>query len=281
MDAQNGSQPFKPDWYADPAGRHQLRYWDGSVWTDDVADSGQASTDPLAQAPPPWTLAISGTCDGCQTPIGSGKRVVYYTGTRTAIRSTGWNTGEETHSFGERSSVLLCQACAKGVAQDAVIRRKMVADGLADTEFWLEGSFVHNFGTQFFGAKNPGSGTQDPYFSPYYVKIRDIVRDKLATPEFADDATVFIPWKGRRSLGAAALTVELDDACVGLGCFTKDFVASVKVPAGVHKVSIGPPHPTPSRATQIIAFEPSAVYEMDARFSRASGRYTSEIRRTG
>jgi hypothetical protein len=39
------------DWYADPAGKHQYRYWDGSAWTDNVADAGQASVDPLVQAP--------------------------------------------------------------------------------------------------------------------------------------------------------------------------------------------------------------------------------------
>jgi Protein of unknown function (DUF2510) len=37
----------KPDWYEDPTGRHQYRYWNGTAWTADVADSGQASTDPL------------------------------------------------------------------------------------------------------------------------------------------------------------------------------------------------------------------------------------------
>lgn len=39
----------KPDWYEDPTGRHQHRYWDGTAWTANVADSGQASTDPLDQ----------------------------------------------------------------------------------------------------------------------------------------------------------------------------------------------------------------------------------------
>lgn len=37
----------KPDWYEDPMGRHQFRYWDGSAWTASVADSGQTSVDPL------------------------------------------------------------------------------------------------------------------------------------------------------------------------------------------------------------------------------------------
>ena len=33
-------------WYADPAGRFELRYWDGSNWTEHVSRSGQQFTDP-------------------------------------------------------------------------------------------------------------------------------------------------------------------------------------------------------------------------------------------
>jgi hypothetical protein len=33
-------------WSADPAGRHELRYWDGSTWTDHVSDGGETSEDP-------------------------------------------------------------------------------------------------------------------------------------------------------------------------------------------------------------------------------------------
>jgi hypothetical protein len=28
----------QPGWHPDPGGRHEHRYWDGSRWTDDVAD---------------------------------------------------------------------------------------------------------------------------------------------------------------------------------------------------------------------------------------------------
>lgn len=49
------------DWRPDPSGRHDYRYWDGQQWTEHVADSGQASIDPLPAdfttppdaAPPP------------------------------------------------------------------------------------------------------------------------------------------------------------------------------------------------------------------------------------
>lgn len=34
-------------WHADPAARHQYRYWDGAQWTDWVADDGVQSLDPL------------------------------------------------------------------------------------------------------------------------------------------------------------------------------------------------------------------------------------------
>jgi hypothetical protein len=35
-------------WQPDPTGRHQLRYWDGSRWTDHVADNGQQALDPIS-----------------------------------------------------------------------------------------------------------------------------------------------------------------------------------------------------------------------------------------
>jgi hypothetical protein len=38
--------PVAPGWAADPYGRHQWRYWDGSRWTDQVADGSTQSTDP-------------------------------------------------------------------------------------------------------------------------------------------------------------------------------------------------------------------------------------------
>lgn len=35
------------DWHPDPTGRHELRYWDGSQWTEHVVDQGVQSTEPL------------------------------------------------------------------------------------------------------------------------------------------------------------------------------------------------------------------------------------------
>ena len=35
------------NWYPDPMGRHQLRYWDGANWTDHVSSNGVQGTDAL------------------------------------------------------------------------------------------------------------------------------------------------------------------------------------------------------------------------------------------
>lgn len=36
-----------PQWAPDPYGRHQIRYWDGTRWTESVQDNGVAMTDPV------------------------------------------------------------------------------------------------------------------------------------------------------------------------------------------------------------------------------------------
>jgi uncharacterized protein YxjI len=35
-----------PDWYPDPYGRHEMRYFDGTRWTEHVASHGKQSVDP-------------------------------------------------------------------------------------------------------------------------------------------------------------------------------------------------------------------------------------------
>lgn len=41
------SAAASPAWYPDPTRRHQVRYWDGRIWTAYVADQGAQSTDPI------------------------------------------------------------------------------------------------------------------------------------------------------------------------------------------------------------------------------------------
>jgi len=47
VDAEQSGQPLPPaDWYPDPSGRFELRYWNGSDWTEHVARKGKQFTDP-------------------------------------------------------------------------------------------------------------------------------------------------------------------------------------------------------------------------------------------
>ena len=34
-------------WHPDPSGRHEMRYWDGSAWTEHVSDQGVGGVDPM------------------------------------------------------------------------------------------------------------------------------------------------------------------------------------------------------------------------------------------
>lgn len=42
-----------PQWFPDPFGRHQHRYWDGSRWSENAADGGVACVDPVPAHLPP------------------------------------------------------------------------------------------------------------------------------------------------------------------------------------------------------------------------------------
>lgn len=49
MTDNTGSHPA--DWYPDPFGRHELRYWDGELWTENVSSHGRQSVDPPTGEP--------------------------------------------------------------------------------------------------------------------------------------------------------------------------------------------------------------------------------------
>ena len=45
---RNRQAPATPGaWYPDPRGRHELRWWSGSEWTDRVSDAGREGVDPV------------------------------------------------------------------------------------------------------------------------------------------------------------------------------------------------------------------------------------------
>lgn len=56
-----------PDWYRDPTGRSELRYWDGRTWTERVMTEGRQGIDPPTMPPPgpvSIDLAALGTAQG-------------------------------------------------------------------------------------------------------------------------------------------------------------------------------------------------------------------------
>ena len=52
-------------WHPDPHGRHELRYWDGSTWTEHVADAGLVGIDhPAPTNPTTATTTVASTATG-------------------------------------------------------------------------------------------------------------------------------------------------------------------------------------------------------------------------
>lgn len=48
-----GASRHPAAWLADPAGRHEIRYWNGRAWTAHVSDGGIPATDPVVSGPGP------------------------------------------------------------------------------------------------------------------------------------------------------------------------------------------------------------------------------------
>ncbi|HYH51783.1 MAG TPA: phospholipid scramblase-related protein [Acidimicrobiia bacterium] len=51
--------PLPADWYPDPSGRHEHRYWDGTRWTEHVASHGRQGVDQDTSSLPPPTVGRS------------------------------------------------------------------------------------------------------------------------------------------------------------------------------------------------------------------------------
>ncbi|MGH7912904.1 MAG: DUF2510 domain-containing protein [Candidatus Dormibacteraceae bacterium] len=64
--------PAPPNWYPDPGHEHGLRYWDGSAWTDAVADEGRLGRAGLPPARGVGAGAASAAGDLPSPPAGGG-----------------------------------------------------------------------------------------------------------------------------------------------------------------------------------------------------------------
>lgn len=65
------------EWHPDPFGRYELRYWDGSAWTEHVSTQGRQATDSLA-APPPVPVVLTAAVAGGWHPDPIGRHEFRY-----------------------------------------------------------------------------------------------------------------------------------------------------------------------------------------------------------
>lgn len=73
-------------WHPDPTGQHELRYWDGTVWTEHVSDQGVQSTAPVD------ATADAGASPGAVSPPGdafAGLSGELVDGTYTEVEGSG------------------------------------------------------------------------------------------------------------------------------------------------------------------------------------------------
>jgi hypothetical protein len=90
------------DWYADPTGRHERRYWDGSAWTEHVFSKGMQSLDSVAVSDPinGAKSRAAGTAPAAATPPAKATSVpskVSFFGARKVAQSA----QEENHRLQE------------------------------------------------------------------------------------------------------------------------------------------------------------------------------------
>jgi hypothetical protein len=67
-------------WYPDPTTRHELRYWDGYAWLDNVSDTGVAAADPLGGKPMPAPSEAAAKAQQGPAPAPASKTPLYLVG---------------------------------------------------------------------------------------------------------------------------------------------------------------------------------------------------------
>ncbi|MCC6435918.1 MAG: DUF2510 domain-containing protein [Acidimicrobiales bacterium] len=65
----DAGQPTPPGWFPDPLGRHEYRWWDGAVWTDQAASGGRNVIDPVQAAGPGAVPTVNRTPEQVQRQV--------------------------------------------------------------------------------------------------------------------------------------------------------------------------------------------------------------------
>lgn len=127
------------NWYPDPTGRHDQRYWDGEQWTEHVFTEGVQGVDPLEQAVPtvgadPGTVAQEGDQDdressGDDAPPDASSMEEAATSDAGGLFSDAGGGDAWSPGDGESETVAAADAVAADVeAEDVVATLDEVAD---------------------------------------------------------------------------------------------------------------------------------------------------------
>lgn len=124
----------RPDWYADPMGRHALRFWDGAQWTERISDAGRVGTDPvdvdlaefLSQRGgdprarwPGWVAALS---------VGVGLVAIVLAGVAARLADTGASSPAVPLAVGSVTLYSILLACCWAVRRSLGTQRGMAFD---------------------------------------------------------------------------------------------------------------------------------------------------------
>lgn len=72
-------------WYPDPTTRHELRYWDGYAWLDNVSDKGAAASDPLGGKPMPPPSEAAAKAQQGPAPTAAKSKMPLFIGIGVAV----------------------------------------------------------------------------------------------------------------------------------------------------------------------------------------------------
>lgn len=105
-----------PGWLPDPLARHELRYWDGSAWTEHVSDQGATSVAPLLPSeppPPPPTLATAPPPAPAGAMSGGGGRGSW----KDKLRSAAVQAADQGKKLGEQAKTAIGEQQDKRLEQ--------------------------------------------------------------------------------------------------------------------------------------------------------------------
>jgi hypothetical protein len=195
-------------WHPDPTGRHQHRWWDGTGWTDTVADAGVTGTDALHPPPHADQRAVSDRSGGS----GRGWPVLIAAGVALVVAGAGLVAvlviaDDDSSSGGATSTVAGTSTECSLVTPDELETAVGVefADGVATEE-------AGNPGCVWESTAPPSEGLSGPIKVELFV-FALTTEDRQAFDDLAaDDANETV------ALGDLAVVRCDIEADVGPGC---------------------------------------------------------------